>query len=68
MKKRRIEMTLNEMVKMQLNQELRINERGTRVSRVPGGWIYFQDSSEDPTLATFVPLPACVEPVKDVDY
>ena len=61
-------MTLKGMVESELNECIIINQHGTWARRVPGGWIYFQDSSEDPTLATFVPLPVGVEPVKDVDY
>ena len=57
-------MTLKEMVGMGLNQEKR-GDPGVFIQRVPGGWNYVYDNLG---VVVFVPLPAGVEPVKDVDY
>jgi len=58
-------MTLKEMAKMGLDDE--IKNWDIRIRRVPGGWVYYRGSMEE-MVAVFVPLPAGVEPVKDVDY
>ena len=63
-------MTLKEMVGMGLNEEAKLGEYTwiVRIRRVPGGWIYLDPTSNHEGSSTFVPLPAVVEPVKDVDY
>ena len=61
-------MTLKEMVEMELNSiQFRLGDVGTIIRRVPGGWLY-TDQNKEFCASAFVPLPATVEPVKDVDY
>jgi len=61
-------MTLNEMVDMRLNGiQFRLGDVGTIIRRVPGGWLY-TDQNNKFCASAFVPLPATVGRVKDVDY